>query len=575
MNVKEAAFYFAEIMIRHFVFSIFIMAILAAHQVIAADVDSRCLVQGSPWAYDSSRLFVRGKDNHLREWQRDVWGHRGERGDWNVFDLSNIEKQPRLIMSDPSFFSEWVNVYQTDEEGKFILDDDRDPISEKTQIERVIARGERGHLFEWQRRLIVSGKTWEPWKWSDLTKEVTGRHIVAGTPSRTSNGMYDFIVTADLIDVDIETYENFFTPTPDDRLLRWSLQDSSPNDDLTSDDELVWSVVDLTNDSNGQTSAGNIVFDYWNNNIFTRDLNGHLLIGWLPFQSPSVDHESYGAGKIDLTIAVGGQTIIGDPVGYGIWLGEGLWPQGVSQHVFARDLKGHLYEWRHIWERKKVVLSRNGPHTKAWREAMQSGWQLTDLTEAVGGRTVEGDPAVYITIAQFEKNVVTAFLNVLARNSDGHLLKWSVVHSYWAGDADDPFRRKWNFSLEENGRWVLEDLTEAVGGTIIKGDPMMVKTRNFISPNAYAITERIFAEGKDNHLLEWYRDWVTETEGDSWNYIFVVPSQSGWKVSDLTTKHCNPTDIENLTILPVQPEDNNRCPNDQDDESHTLDPFCQ
>jgi hypothetical protein len=538
MNVKEAAFYFAEIMIKHFVFSIFIMAILAAHQTVAADkVDSGCLVQGSPWAASSDILLLRDPKNNLRGWVRKTTDDK-ER--WEVFNLSDIEKQTQ-IKSDPSYFLERVYVSQTNKEG--------DPILERTWIAYIFARGQRGHLLEWR----LEGKNLK-WQLFDLTEAASGRTI-AGAPSISSNGMSNFKLFPD--------DENFFTTsTPDDHLLRWSLPNFSPDDDLISDDKRVWSVVDLTNKSNGQTSAGNIVLDYWTRNIFTRDLKGHLLVGWQPFQYPSVDNESYGAGKIDLTVAVGGPTIIGDPTGYGDFVRfDKNDYYGFFQHVFARDSEGNLYEWRHIWEGEK--RENITPYTQAWREAMKSGWQLSYLTEVVGGKTVGGDPAVYITVSQSKKNVATGYLNVLARGSKGHLLKWYVER----GSMTEGF----HFELKENRSWVFEDLTEAVGigRIIIKGDPMMVMTNSYISSSAKPITERIFVEGENNHLLEWYREWESvevEEEEESENWTSVVPPQSGWKVTDLT-EHCNPIIGENLNPASLLDSD------DSDDSDKYEHPF--
>jgi hypothetical protein len=507
-------------MMKHFVFFIWIMATLATHQAIAAD--SGCFIQGSPAVENSDALFVRDENNILRKWQRHTkdgenvvcWKEFNSEC-WDVVNMNNITKKPLQfsgdespqIRSDPAVYQE----FQFDEESRL----------NKLVVQHVFARGERGHLLEWRWQ---NGA--DKWQLLDLTEAVGGRTI-AGTPSRLSNGNPNLLSYNDG-----ETTRRFFTtPTPDDHLLRWSLPSFDDAEPFPPIDNRVWSFVDLTNDSNGQTSAGNIVLDYWTRNILTRDYNGHIFVGWQP-------SNFYGAGKIDLTEAVeNGPTIIGDPTGYGDWWDLGNF--GFFQHIFARNKDGHLYEWRHIWEGEVVdrevivdgVVVDAFPYSKVWRDAMQSGWELI----ALEGRTIKGDPAVYLTVEQPERDVVIGYLNVLARGSDEHLLKWSksVVRFNLIILEISPIR---------DDIWVFEDLTNAVSGTIIKGDPTMAMMRSTIYDGAEAITERIFVEGENNHLLEWYREWesveVKEGEEEPWNSI---KPQNGWKVTYLTN-YCKPTD---------------------------------
>jgi len=609
---RQHVYYFAEIMMKHFVFSILMMAMLVAHQAIA--IDSECLVQGSPWAVNGNRLFVRDTDNNLREW----WRKKG--GGWKISNVTNEDEKAK-IWSDPSFFV-WS-----------------DPSSfDNDKIEVVVARGHSGHLLKWQRlqyveepslpdelllplpellspsdesplsldepsqpdelllppsdepplsldepsqpdelllppsdepplsldepsqpdepppsdeppplpssdelppppppdelslveelpQLFEDDKKLPQWELSYLTATNDGEHAIAGAPSRISNGESRLLSY-----FDGETYRNFFTtPTPNDHLLMWlmPIPDAPIKSESISDDQRDWSVVDLTTSKgNKQTSAGNIVLDYWTKNIFTRDSNGHLFVGWQPDFPDKVD-------KIDLTEAVNGQTIIGDPTGYGDWFTDST-SYGFFQHVFARGSNDHLYEWRHIWHGKE-----DGTHPQAWREKMRSNWmQPFNLTsiEGVKGRTIDGDPAVYITIERSKENIRTGYLNVLARSSSGHLLKWSMAHSSLDKGI---FKLKINLEGKADD-WKFEDLTNAVENRqTIQGDPMMAMVTPYMTTGyaSYAYPERIFVEGEDNHLLEWRREWNVEKkegkeeESESWTSI---TPQSSWKVFDLT-----------------------------------------
>jgi hypothetical protein len=615
MNVKEAAFYFAEIMIRHFVFSIFIMAILAAHQVIAADVDPRCLVQGSPFLLDENHLYMRGKDNHLREWQREY----DENGSWSWFvaDLTTSAGGSK-IMSDPRYFLEYYFNKKFDEEGNPKLDDDGNPILELTSIEHIVARGQRGYLVEWQRRLRqIIGSVEEveeltPWEWSDLTKEATGGRIIAGAPSLSGEYLKNPIdfspftlkpLNGDFFwllffsgELDKKLSAEFFTtPTPNDHLLGWELPRLSDSSDFN--EERVWSVEDLTERSNEQqTSAGNIIINYGPESIFTRSQNGHLLLGELP------SSEQEERQVVDLTDAIDRQpTIVGDPMSYGNLFQVTANKVVGLQYVFARNSKGHLLEWRHLWEWEGEIppIPEGVAETqvkayedwikqidKEWNATMFSGWEWSDLTADNAGKTIAGNPTVY-PVFQVDKNAESLVLNVLARGDDAHLLKWSVtVLSKQIEES--------SLIFNEKGHWIVEDLTKVVSITCdpddaiiscdkleadlikIEGDPIKIENMHPMTnvtpveetPEGgdsqslellvWAPFESIFVVDENDHLLEWGRLRVIEDqldfEGKDGTLLrFYVPPND-WQVIDLT-KRCNPTG-ENSAILP-EPEKNN------------------
>jgi len=590
MNVKEAAFYFAEIMIRHFVFSILMMAILAAHQTVAADkVDSRCLVQGSPFLLDEDHFYMRGKDNHLREWQRVP-----EEGGWSlsVADLTTSAGGSK-IMSDPRYFTEYYSNKKLDEEGNPKLDDDGNPIVEITWIEHIVARGQRGHLVEWQRRQIDVEKPTQ-WEWSNLTKEATGGRTIAGDPSLSGESLYPidlspftlkpldwdfFLLLFNSGELDKRLSAAIFTtPTPNDHLLRWELARLSDSND--SNEERVWSVEDLTERGNKQqTSAGNIITNYGPESIFTRSQNGHLLLGELPFS------EQEERQVVDLTNAIDRKpTIVGDPMGFG-----GLFQVTANkvvglQYVFARNSKGHLLEWRHFWEWEGEIppIPEGVAETlkayedwikqidKEWNATKFSGWEWSDLTADNGGKTIAGNPTVY-PVHQADKNAEYLVLNVLARGDDAHLLKWLVtVLSKQIEES--------SLTFNEKGHWIVEDLTKVSDDLIkIEGDPIKIERMlsNFIfkeiaeNNDSQSVDnlnmdvcrtplESIFVTDENGHLLEWQRwnfnpfevPFYSFEKEDGTLSLFCPPSDD-WQVIDLTTR-CNPTNKKR----PNQPSNN-------------------
>jgi len=135
------------------------------------------------------------------------------------------------------------------------------------------------------------------------------------------------------------------------------------------------------------------------------------------------------------------------------WLGEITTPS----HVFARDDSGHLREW--WW----------GPDT---------GWHLEDLSAAVGGQLISGDPS-YFNDGYYQ--------HVFARDDSGHLREW------WWGPGTG---------------WHLEDLSAAVGGQLISGDP------SYFNDGYY---QHVFARDDSGHLREWW--WGPDT---------------GWHLEDLS-----------------------------------------
>jgi hypothetical protein len=171
-------------MMKHFVFSILVMAILAAHQEAIA-VDSGCLVQGSPAMENGDSFLVRDMNNVLRKWQRNKKEDNTER--WDVIDMNIVTNEPQQIRSDPSVYRELSG-----------------------PIVHIFARGERGHLLEWRWQYEPSPR----WQFFDLTLKAAGGRTIAGVPSRLSNGMSDYSL------YDSETVGTFFTnPKTDYHLL--------------------------------------------------------------------------------------------------------------------------------------------------------------------------------------------------------------------------------------------------------------------------------------------------------------------------------------------------------------------
>ncbi len=550
---------------KRFIFSILMMANLAAHQA-TADVD-QCKVQGSPWAVYSERLYVRGTDNHLREWQFTT-KEGEEQARWYVTDLTS--KGCGEIMSDPRYFEEFYfkEIKKRDKEGNLVLDETGKPVVDGFEIaviERIVARGKGGQLLECQRRELFSELFSDPstieegptpqWQKSYLTEATDVR--IAGTPSPLVSSSFFFDFSGEIFGFSNEnTPQQFFTPTPDDHLLVWSLPRLSDDNKLTlkeilEADERKWDVKNLTTNGNRQTSAGNsnitvpsFLFDdsvY----LFTRSQNGHLLLGW---QSSEQEQS-----LIDLTNAVDGQPkIVGDPAGYGNIFRTAANRLLGLQYVFARGTNGHLLAWRHQLEVELEIPTegyddwRRQTIETGWNNIMlpDSGWkwELLDLTtNAMGGKTIAGDPTVYYTTSLLAAEV----LNVLARSSEGHLLKWSTVL---------PIQREGSPSFNEKSEWKVEDLTVAVGGKqLIKGEPKGIEYLEFpttipesddspVEKFVIEHSENILVTDDNDHLLEWKRQWKEEfDEFDISQPERVVVQEDNWQVTDLT-KDCQPAD---------------------------------
>jgi len=406
-------------MMKHLIFSILVITVLVTQQALLAD--DKCFVQGSPSPADVNRLYVRGTDNHIREWRKN-----GEEG-WKARDLP-MYQDSKEIMSDPLYFK---------------------IIQSKETEEHLVARGREGHLWEWQRRYSSEDK----WVQEDLTDETEGKPVIAGTPSRVSNGILERTVAVD------QRQFFFATPTPENHLLSWSLK-RCPKiyfpyfyDDDCRDNS--FEVNELTT---GQTSAGNAFVVSRSDNkdiLLTRSREGHLLMGR--------QDENF----FDITKAVGQQTIVGDPTGY-------YDPNGQLLIVSARGSNNHLLVW----------YSEN-----------ETDWTELDLTMAAGDKTIAGDPIFYVWKDQ--NDPARTIYNVLARGNDDHLLKWSVGNT--CSTSENTSGLEWS------------DLTKKYGGRLIKGEPVAIASeQQEISENTSCPTEKIFVTDQNNHLLEWQRQWVIE-----------------------------------------------------------------
>ena len=236
----------------------------------------------------------------------------------------------------------------------------------------------------------------------------------------------------------------------------------------------------------GQTIAGDPVYyreDNGTQHIFVVDTNNHLREWWWTHKT--------GWKLEDLGIAVGKPAYFND--------------NGV-QHIFARDTNGHLREWRwtadsgwHLEDLSLVVggqtivsdpvyfndngvqhvfaIDSNG-HLREWWWTSDNGWRLENLSVAVGGQTVTGQ------LSYFNENGVQ---HIFARDTNGHLREW-----WWTSDTG----------------WRLEDLSIAVGGQTIAGNPV------YFNDNG---VQHVFVRDTNNHLREWW--WTAKT---------------GWKLEDLS-----------------------------------------
>jgi hypothetical protein len=574
-------------MMKPVVFSILMVAILATtHQTVADEIKPECLVKGSPWVDDVDHLYVRDTNNRLREWRR-VFEDGEAR--WKVNNLLAADQDTK-IMSDPVYFREfdfkWIERF--DNEGNPVFfESDAFSFSEEEfnpvgvvdiSIEHIIARGQRGHLLECkQQRSRVSEivqviyheeghieeiyevQTEEtPWQWSDLTENAEGGRPIAGTVSIPLPAQFARFWNWSL--GSNSTPPKIFTPTPDDRLLIWSLPPLSDEyrfleESRTLENNLVWwSVKDLTT-STEQSSAGNsnvVVLDPLssnNINIFTRSRTGHLLMGWQFFEPEQEEEQE--EELLDLTALVDKRPIIiGDPTGYGILPQVDVNKILGLQYVFARGLNNHLLAWRHLWEwegeipeDEKEQLQTWLQVWKEWREAMRhsDNWRLLDLTEkAEGGKTIAGDPIFYLEF-QRDQDKLSVSHNVLARSDEDHLLKWSV--SDLSAQPEDA-----GLIFDENRRWVVEDLTdEVVGGKLIKGEPKRAYgtqqqreipeggiSSSLEWDEVYVLVEKIFVTDQNGHLLEWQRRWKNEEiELEDGTTIWERIPVDDWQVTDL------------------------------------------
>jgi len=574
---------------KRFIFSILMMANLAAHQA-TADVEPKCKVQGNPWVSSDRLLYVRGADNHLREWQFTT-KEGEEQARWYVTDL--IPDDGPEIMSDPFAFSEYYGAKRfqmRDDKGDPIFDDFGLPKmawdGKDTIINHVVARGRRGHLLEYRRLQRFSYIPDEsdakqeiptPWQWSDLTT-ATGGRTIAGTPSLDEARFLSSDLPLHPLkrhfvkflwyfgELNDRLGENFFaTPTPDDHLLQWSLPRLSADkliltaEQILKEDDRVWSVKNLTDSGNGQTSAGNALLNYSLDRVLTRSPEGHLLSG-------KVEPEPV----IDLTAVVDGQpTIVGDPANYGDIFQTAANQLLGLQYVFARDLNGHLLVWQHRqvgeleippapeiteWDGNKKQVEdywkRLEEIEKLWNTTMPFGWEWSDLTAATEGkRTIASNPTVY-TAHQVDENAEYLILNVLARSDDGHLLRWSITVLSKLKEEEYP-------SFNESGTWKVEDLTNISGGKIIKGEPIGIE-RTYIVPTkecpsdkpecddserslvvGWLPFESIFVTDENDHLLEWQGQLVSLFKWEKGSTVINAFQLGYWQVTDLT-EDCDP-----------------------------------
>ena len=260
----------------------------------------------------------------------------------------------------------------------------------------------------------------------------------------------------------------------------WPVDESlfSPScscDDAPGDTGCCWQSLDLTALSGIKVKTNP---SFCGRNIFVRAEYDHIIQFWF----------SDGSWRwTDLTIEVTGQntTISDDPACFRDNTGV--------QYVVFRSGGGHL-----------IGLVWNG------------AWQWFDLTELVGGSTIQGRPAIYI-------NNSTGTGHIFARGSDSQLFEWwwsnvdglqfanvaALCNHSIAGnpsvcacnggisvvfrDSSNHLIRIWK-ACQDQSSWRCEDLTNAGCGRMIAGDPSCFSGDGGAS---------VFARTESGRLLRW------------------------------------------------------------------------
>jgi hypothetical protein len=294
------------------------------------------------------------------------------------------------------------------------------PISSAVNgIQHVFARDINGRLLEWWWRVE------DGWHLEDLTP--AGETIIGDPFYYNNNNGVQYVFAQDS-DGDL-------------RVWWWTAQDA-------------WSSIDLTHfeglneDIEGHL-AGNPFFAIEQNgtlHVFARNTDGDLIEWWWT--------PEHGLHIENLTIAVGEQTIVGDPTisFYRTHLkGEFYY----THNVFARSPDGHLLEWQWTsyegWklqdlhkikfvdfisnsgetisgnpktcsEWKNIFVRDSNDHLKFWKN-LSNGWQITDLTNVNGGTTISGNPIADCSDYNTK--------DIVARNSNGYLHHWSLRGTTW------------------------------------------------------------------------------------------------------------------------------------------------